>query len=65
LVVQPVAVSNVSENTVVPPPPPHVGSPACTGTETAFQAALTVAHWAEFAPNRFTAAFSEARRTLA
>ena len=43
----------------------QVGSPAWTGTDTAFQAALTVAHWAELAPKRLTAAFSEANRTLA
>jgi hypothetical protein len=67
LTVQPVAVSKLSENTVVPGggPLPQFGSPACTGTDTAFQAAFTVVHSAELAPNRLTAALSEASRALA
>jgi hypothetical protein len=43
----------------------QAGSTAWTGTETAFQAALTVPYWTELALKRFAAARSEASRTLA
>jgi hypothetical protein len=63
--VLPAEIVAFSASSRVVPPPVQVGSPAWTGTLIAFQAALTVAHWVEFAPNRLTAVLSEASRTLA
>src|SRR5262245_8959025 len=47
-----------------PPPPPQVGSPACAGTLTASQAALTVSNCEQRPGNRLMAACSVQVRYL-